>query len=1151
MTPAVALANPFPGLAPFAEHDASHFFGRDQEIDDVLDRLAVRRLLAVIGVSGCGKSSLVHAGVIPVLRLGVAQNLPTRLRICTLTPGNAPLENLAAALDASPGCLLVSLDLLHYAKKTLQPGEALLLVVDQFEELFRYRAGTLSKDGGNAASLFVNLLLNAVSQREVPIYIVLTMRTDFLGECAQFRGLPEALNDSYYLVPRMTRLQQQEAIELPLSEQETAIHPALVQRLLNDSAEDPDQLPVLQHLLKRLWENWSERSVVDGKPDEPIGLADYEAVGGWKDALSRDAALIMARFPVEKGIRRFFQWITDRGTGDKPVRRPRAFAECLAAAALNRETFTQIVRAFEERGLLKPWDGKDDSLLDLTHESIMWQWSELSLWIDQQAELATQVRFFLQSARQQVSLAGFPLRSAVALWKAFRYQPLLPDRFLSAGEQAEIDAWFASNQRSEKSKLRWRVGSLLAIFVTILVLAAVAVWISQRQRNESEARELAAWAAVSLSDDPERSLILGLHSWAKQRGMVGGLEQFLHNAVMQSHTRLTLAGHQASVPSVAWSPDARKLATANKDTAKIWEAATGRELLTLRGHQHPVFGVVWSPDGDKLATASEDKTAKVWEASSGREMLTLRGHQNVVASIAWSPDGDKLATASTDQTAKVWEVRTGRELLTLRGHHGSVVGIAWSPHGSKLATAGADLTAKVWEAATGRELLTIRGHRDSVAGIAWSPDGRNLATASYDRTSKVWDAATGQEMQSLGGHQGYVYGIAWSPDGRRLATVSLDTTSKIWEAATGREILSLRGHTDATTGVAWSPDGKRLVTGSFDRTAKVWDADPGGELLRLPELTDELSWSPDGRRLAAVTRGGFARVWDAGTGHELLTFVVDQGRVMSHSWSPDGSKLVTGVSDDTAIVWDAANGRRLLSVRGDPDEFVCVAWSPDGHNLLTGSARNSKVREAVTGRELSSRGKQPAAFGCPPMSPDGSKLAAILDKVVKVWDAGTSREFLTLRGHKARVSSIAWSLDGSKLATGSEDKTAKVWEANTGRELLTLRGHQSFVNSIAWSPDGSKMATASYDKTVKVWGARSGRELLTLRGHQEAVNSVVWSPDGTKLATASADRTVQIHAIDHTLLLRLVRSRITRDLTPDECRRYLNSATCPPLPAVP
>jgi WD40 repeat protein len=1153
VTPSAARVNPYPGLTPFYEGDVSRFFGRDREIDELLLRLGSRRLLAVIGVSGCGKSSLVHAGVKPVLRIGAAANLPTRWRICTITPGNAPLRALQAALEAPADWPATSFDLLDRARQSLQPGESLLLIVDQFEELFRFRAETIGEDGGNAASLFVNLLLKAIDQREVPIYVLMTMRTDFLGDCAQFRGLPEALNDCYYLVPRMSRLQQQDAIERPLQEQGVEMHAPLVQRLLNDSAEDPDHLPVLQHLLRRVWENWYERGATG-----PLSLVDYEAVGGWKGAIDADAERVMMRFPAEEeAIRRLFQWITERGPGEKPIRRPRPFAECLESSGLRREQLLEIIRALQERGLLRTSDCSDLSLVDLSHESVMWQWSRLDRWIAEEAEQASQLRFLLQSARNKLRLTGLALSSGLEFRARWRKQGMHARRHLPSSELEEVHDWVERSVQIEHAKRRRRVLIIGGILGALGALALVTVVVSQKQRSAAQARELSAWSAISLDDDPERGLILGLLSWTKQRAMVAGLEQSLHDCILRSQTRLTLRGHRDRVQSVAWSPDGSKLATASIDkTAKVWEMATGRELLTFRGHSDYVFGIAWSPDGSKLATASQDGTANVWEANTGHELLTLRGHQAPVNSIVWSPDGAKLATASNDQTAKVWDARTGRELRTLLGHRGDVYSIAWSPDGSKLATAGDDRTAKVWEVRTGRELLTLSGHTDHVRSVTWSPDGRNLATGSEDGLTKVWEAATGREIRTLSGHLDDVLSVAWSPDGRLLATGSADNTAKVWEVTTGRGLRTLRGHQDDVQAIAWSPDGTELATASVDKTAKVWEAREGRELLTLRDhqgSVNSIAWSADDSKLATAGADDTAKVWEAREGRELLTLRGHQGSVNSIAWSADGSRLATASYDKTAKVWEATAGREVLTLRGHQGAVNSLAWSPDGSKLATASYdQTAKVWEATAGREvLTLHGHEGAVNGVA-WSPDGSKLAtAGYDQTAKVWEAATGRELLTLRGHQGAVNSVAWSPDGSKLATASYDQTAKVWEVTTGRELLTLRGHQNYVLGVAWSMDGTKLATASRDNTAKVWDARVGRELLSLHGHQSAVASVTWSADGGRLASAGADAIAQVYAISPAALLHLARSRITRDLNNDECRRYLNTEHCPTLPIVP
>jgi WD40 repeat protein len=265
---------------------------------------------------------------------------------------------------------------------------------------------------------------------------------------------------------------------------------------------------------------------------------------------------------------------------------------------------------------------------------------------------------------------------------------------------------------------------------------------AQRNARESKAKELAASSTESLSDDPERSILLSIQAVNAtlrfDQPAVPAAEDALHQAILSSQIRKTLKGHAAGVSSVAWSPDGKRLATGSKDkTAKLWDVTTGQELLTLKSHTDSVLSVAWSPDSKRLATASADKTTKVWDAYTGQELLTLNGHSGIVVSLNWSPDGKRLATASDDHTAKVWDTLSGQELLTLKGHTERVSSVAWSPDGMRLATAS-DQTARVWDAANGQELLTLKGHTLYVNSVAWSPDGKQLATASSDLTAQIY-----------------------------------------------------------------------------------------------------------------------------------------------------------------------------------------------------------------------------------------------------------------------------------------------------------------------------------------------------------------------------------------------------------------------------
>ena len=397
--------NPFPGLRPFEDDQEELFFGRERHIDDLLGRLRRRRLIAVVGTSGSGKSSLVRAGLIPRLHGGSMAGAGSRWWIALMRPGHAPIATLADTLEQT-GLLGTDGDermRVAFARATLErgalglieciehsprkPGDNVLIVVDQFEELFRFaQRAEGERDAGEAAA-FVRSLLAAAADPNLPIYVVITMRSEFLGDAARFRNLPETINDGLYLVPRLTRDQLRQAIEGPVGVVGAAISPRVVNQMLNDVGDDPDQLPILQHALMRTWDIWDG----DHEDGEPIDLRHYRATGGLSDALSRHGKEIYDGLSEAQQIvgERLFKALTD----PRGIRTPLSVRAAGEVTESPPDELAAVADAFRADGrsfLMPPADKPldPDETLDLAHESLMRNWDKLVAWVAQEGQSA-------------------------------------------------------------------------------------------------------------------------------------------------------------------------------------------------------------------------------------------------------------------------------------------------------------------------------------------------------------------------------------------------------------------------------------------------------------------------------------------------------------------------------------------------------------------------------------------------------------------------------------------------------------------------------------------------------------------------------------------------------------------------------------------
>jgi hypothetical protein len=644
------IENPFPGLRPFKTDEYRLFFGREGQADELISRLQRSRFLAVVGTSGSGKSSLIRAGLMPALRGGMMAGAGSGWRIAVMRPGGDPIGNLATELvkeevlpEAGAGLSAYeaeavidatlrggSLGIVDVARQgRLDPNEKLLVVVDQFEELFRFRAARAATSTADEASAFVKLLLEASRQRELSIYIVLTMRSDFLGDCAQFQGLPEAINDGQYLIPRMTRDERRFAVTGPVGVTRGKISEPLVNRLLNDVGDNPDQLPILQHALMRTWDHWRTHR----RNGEPIGIEHYEAIGTMSDALSRHADEAFNQLPDERSrllAEKLFKALSERGADNREIRHPTRLDTLCEITGASMQEMIAVIDVFRGGGrsfLMPPSEVKlqPETVIDISHESLIRNWQRLKDWVNEEAQSARIYRRvaeaavlhgegsegLIQDPALQFALDWREQSNPNAAW-AQRYHPefetaikYLDDSRMAREERVAAEE-LRRNQEIERDKRE---------------LEQTKAFVAQQARSARRLRWLIVALCVILL------FAIGTAVYA-----------FNLRSVAEKSQRAAIVEKAAALTSAAKAHDAEDFAEAQS------EAAKASEKKALEAQQQAEAETERADQAARLAAAREAEAHQATEeqkAATAREHLAAEAAQEAAEKIQKSKEANE------------------------------------------------------------------------------------------------------------------------------------------------------------------------------------------------------------------------------------------------------------------------------------------------------------------------------------------------------------------------------------------------------------------------------------------------------------------------------------------------------------------------------
>jgi WD40 repeat protein len=1148
--------NPYVGLRPFDSKESLLFFGRNNQTLDLLQRLHEHHFVAVVGSSGSGKSSLVRAGLIPALKAGYLVEDSDKWHIAIMKPGQHPVYNLAESileqLSLNPEAKVIATlsdkieaegadAILDLITPVIQDKNSnFFLLIDQFEELFRFSMEQKHSAQKDEAIDFVNIILELAQQSDVPFYIVSTMRSDFIGDCAQFYGLPEAMNNSQYLVPRLNRQQLKMVIEGPAKLFGGKVNSSLTSKLLNELGKVKDELPLLQHVLMRIWDyemNIDKSGVLD--------LKDYQHVGGIEKALSfhADEALADMNDDEKEITKDLFKALTAIDDNGRKIRRPVRLSELKALTGSDEEQLLHIIDCFikDRRSFLMMNNvgETNDKVIDISHESLIRQWHTLGNWVDDEDEAASYYKQLVEATQlnalgKRDLLSGIELQLALEWRKKFKPVKVWANRYREGFDESIIylneseAAWtkflnLESKKKKEK-KLTYAILGLMAILVIGSVFATQYIMDQSKElRIRDDAFKLHFTALDIEKDDPTLALrleenALKIHEFRSFSDAA--------NDMYKKHSFYKNVTQDYSINGIfTISPDGKSILTASLDSdARLYSIDKKDSLIAIyKGHKGPITSVAFSHDGLKVLTGSIDKTAKLWHIS-GEHIATLKGHHDAVLAVAFSHNSALILTGSKDNTATVWDL-SGKPILNFEGDNSKgVTCVAFSNDEKHIATGNEDGWARIWNMENGTMTNKV-AHAEEIWTVSFSSSGNEILAASEDATAGLYNIVTGDTIQKYTLHSAAVTSAVFSPNEKSILTGSRDGTSRLWTIG-GKTIQKFVGQRDEVVLVEFTPDGKQVLTGSTSLlpmeglthdnsesdhqtkgegqmgSIKLWDIKNNVlEFRGHEEDVKEAVFSPDGKFVLTASLDSTIHLWDL-QADTIRTFDGHDGDVQSLAFSSDGTKFISGAGDKEIKLWDTNTGAEIKSFIGHTQSVLCVAFSPDDSKIVSGSFDGNII---IWDLNDNSQNKVPLANGGIwdiEFSPDGTKfLAGCEDGTSILFDLNGEilKKYL---GHTDASCSVAFSPDGSKILSGSEDFTARLYSIDG--TLLQDFKHEKEIFGVAFTPDGKSIVTGSDDPMIGIWDL-NGNILQQITGHFEYVNSVAISPNGNFVLASVED----------------------------------------------
>lgn len=1159
------VLNPYRGLRPYSAVDAPTFYGRVRLVQRLVQQLLARprpgvRFLSVLGPSGSGKTSLVQAGLWPELRRQDAASALFTIEHPSLDPFEQLTRQGMARAAEDLGAALATVGRIRGGRPVLVLDHAEELIVNPhgfaqkslIEQLTRLcsapaGAGTASEDWGDAT-------------------LILVLRTDCLaGFAAVAPELTPIVEQSSAYVSATLELQEwMSIVREPPRALGIQVEPGVLAAIAHDLGDLESQirerqrtsgvLPLLSFALTRLWEKRSGAM---------LRVADYQAIGGIKEAIRRWADVSWSAVPNKASSRRSLLTLMEAPSqvpNGQLMTRPRPLSEwrageASASSSTEASSVAGLVSLFST-GLLHLNEEQDS--VELAHSVLLEEWPALAaMYGDEQRFQGwhrDMVEISLPASDPGTSRAPTSAMSIYRLAEAERWLVERPTEIDGAVRR------YIERSRAQQERLRGippdrLLGSSLALGLlsAFLLLGLIGEWYWQQREQQRMDLELAsergarAGVMALLPGQDSAALALAIKAVAPTlrsgHTVPSSAKDGLMTAYSLAKNSLPLHGHSDRVDVAIFDPSGQHVLTGSTDrTARIWDARTGKLLLTLSGHRAMLTSVSYSPDGTRALTTSVDHTARLWDARSGTLLYELLGHSDVIEAGGFSPDGTRAITAGHDHIARVWDVHAGRLVHTLKGHSDRVTAAAFSRDGRYMLTASWDHTARLWDCESGNLVRVLEGHTNRLNVAAFAPDGQHVATGGWDETVRLWDLKTFEPV--ILPHGTRLHGMSFSPDSRWLATTGTDGVIKLWDGQNGQFRAKLSGHNGIIDALDFAPDSVHFVTGGADRMVRLWDVRVERPVATLYGHDGQIytaAFSPTGSRVVTSSYDQTARIWDVRAGQPLAILKGHDRGLTSASFSPDGTRIVTSSDDQTARLWRWPGGAQIAVLSGHRHAVQHATFSTSG-NLIATCSSDYDVRlwDGHTGEQvrLLSGHQGPVYFVA--FSPDDSLLVSSgVEHTLRLWDPQTGALRSEVPGHRGNAVWMAFSPDGKYLLTAGSE--GEVWLRNgrTAAPLRQLLGHSARVHRAEFfRANGElRLITASSDRTVRIWDPEKGAVLSTLQTFADDVVSVSLSPDGRRLLIVSRDQGVRLWDVAAEMPLAVI---------PDYAEEMISAAYAPP-----